>query len=94
MSILSPASQRLIVQFNQGERLEKLDLLAIEYPLTVEINGKEFVTLLCSPMDLEDLAAGFLFSEGLIDQLSDVVEIKFNETEGDHDRSRNRIRHR
>lgn len=49
------------------------DVVVREFPLTIIFNNQELVTLLCSPKDLNYLAVGFLFSEGLI---SSKVEIK------------------
>jgi FdhD protein len=37
-----------------------------EIPLTLEINGHELATLLCSPDHLDNLVTGFLFTSGLI----------------------------
>ena len=37
-----------------------------EIPLTVELNGQELATLLCSPGHLDNLVTGFLFTSGLI----------------------------
>jgi FdhD protein len=39
---------------------------AREFPLTIMLNGEQLVTVLCSPNDLEALAVGFLYSEGMI----------------------------
>lgn len=39
---------------------------AREFPLTIMLNGEQLVTVLCSPGDLEALALGFLYSEGMI----------------------------
>lgn len=44
-----------------------------EVPLTLEVNGKELATLLCSPSDLKNLAIGFLYTSGVITDPS-VVE--------------------
>lgn len=81
MAELSPAANRVILQVNQGERHEKADQLAVEFPLTLDLNGNEFVTLLCTPQEVEDLAVGFLYSEGLIDRIEDVACTKFSEAE-------------
>ena len=43
------------------------DAVTKELPLTIILNNQELVTLLCSPKDLEYLAIGYLFTEGLID---------------------------
>ena len=34
---------------------------------TIEVNGRSWVTLLCSPHDLDHLAVGFLFDAGVIE---------------------------
>ncbi|MEW6742212.1 MAG: formate dehydrogenase accessory sulfurtransferase FdhD [Planctomycetota bacterium] len=44
-----------------------------EVPLTIDVQGIETYTLLCTPGDNQALAAGFLLSEGVIDGLADVV---------------------
>ncbi len=43
-----------------------------EAPLTLFINGQEWVTLMCTPVDLEPLVLGFLAAEGIINCLDDV----------------------
>jgi FdhD protein len=46
-----------------------------ERPVCIFVNGKELATLLCTPSNLEDLAAGFAFSEGIIDGIDDIEEM-------------------
>jgi FdhD protein len=69
------------------------DVVAKESPLTIILNNREVVTLLCSPANLRYLAVGFLFSEGLlkskdeirktlVDDRRGVVRV---ETEGDEE---------
>ncbi len=48
------------------------DIVVKEYPFTIFINDVELITLLCSPTSLEYLTLGFIYSEGLIDSLSNV----------------------
>lgn len=50
-------------------------VVAREFFATIFLNNRELVTLLCSPDNLDSLAAGFLFSEGLIKARSDIEEI-------------------
>ncbi|MFC2040278.1 formate dehydrogenase accessory sulfurtransferase FdhD [Chloroflexota bacterium] len=52
--------------------------IAREFLLTVFLNGDEVATLLCSPADLNYLTAGFLFSEGLIDNREEMENIKID----------------
>ena len=52
------------------------DTVVTEFHLTIVLNNRELVTLLCSPAKLEFLAIGFLYSEGLInskDVIKDIV---------------------
>jgi FdhD protein len=65
-----------------GERLEKEDEIASEYPLTIRLDGKEFATLVCSPSDLTDLVVGFLASEGVIRRLEDIKALSIDEERG------------
>ena len=51
-----------IVRIRQGKREELKDSLIREVPLTINLNKKELVTLLCTPKDIEDLVRGFLFT--------------------------------
>ena len=61
-------------------RIEKA--VAREILLTIFLNGQELVTLLCSPKDLNYLAAGFLSSEGLIKSRDEIKKIEVDEWAG------------
>ncbi len=50
-------------------------LLAPESAVTLEVNGRDLVTLMCSPFDLEVLALGHLFSGGLIASMDEVLSL-------------------
>jgi len=58
------------------------DKVVAEHALTINLDKKELVTLLCSPEKLEYLALGFLFSEGLIKGKEDLKEIVLDENQG------------
>jgi FdhD protein len=47
-----------------------------ESVITLNVNGQALVRLMCTPTCLEDLAVGFLFNEGLIEGLGDVVVVE------------------
>ncbi len=64
------------MRVSEKGRSSALDSVVMELPLTVTLNNREVVTLLCSPTDLEYLAVGFLFSEGLIETKDDIKGIK------------------
>ncbi len=43
-----------------------------EVPVTIDVEGMETYTLLCTPTDIRAMAIGFLFSEGVIDRMDDI----------------------
>jgi FdhD protein len=50
-----------------------------EISLKIYINGMEYASLLCLNQLTEELALGFLYSEGVIDTIEDVAKIAYNE---------------
>ena len=58
------------------------DSLVSEFRLTIVLNNRELVTLLCSPAKLESLAVGFLDSEGLIASRDVLKEITLDDEGG------------
>ncbi len=74
--------QKKITRFRRGEQDEVTDLITVETPVTIYINGNELVTLLCTPEKLDLLALGFLRSEGMIAAIEDVESIRVREEEG------------
>jgi FdhD protein len=53
-----------------------------EIALSIYLDRKELVTLLCTPEKLNALIVGFLRSEGLIDRLEDIALMRVCEEEG------------
>lgn len=56
----------------EGRWEEQKLSLPEEMPLTLFVNGRELVTILCSPSGLNFLVIGYLFSEGLIKEVDDI----------------------
>ncbi|MCK6579543.1 MAG: formate dehydrogenase accessory sulfurtransferase FdhD [Anaerolineae bacterium] len=52
--------------------------IIVESLVTLYVNGLELATVMCSPLDLEALALGFLFNEGVIQSLDEVGLVKAN----------------
>jgi FdhD protein len=55
---------------------ERADLLAVEEPLEIRVDGDPLTVTMRTPGDDIDLAAGFLYTEGLLAGLDQVTEIK------------------
>jgi len=58
------------------------DMVTKELSLTIILNNRELVTLLCSPSNLKYLAVGFLFSEGLISGKDEIKKLTVDEERG------------
>lgn len=54
------------IHINSGKHFTRNDPIALEYPLTIYVNGNEFATIVCTPNHLRDLIIGFLAAEGII----------------------------
>jgi len=46
-----------------------------EFPVSLELNGERVVTLLCTPCDLTELAVGWLYCEGLIEGVDELLAV-------------------
>jgi FdhD protein len=52
------------------------DVLAVEEPLEIRIGGRPLTVTMRTPGDDIDLAAGFLFGEGIVRERDDIAEIR------------------
>lgn len=50
----------------------------VEAHVSIYVNGQELATLMCSPLEQEALALGFLYNEGVIESLADVGLVRRN----------------
>ena len=71
-----------IYRVNRDSKQAGEDIVVKELPLTILLNGRELVTLLCSPANLKYLAFGFLLSEGLLRGRNDIKSIIDDEQRG------------
>jgi len=71
-----------ILRFTEQGGSETEDIVTKETSLTIILNDRELVTLLCSPTDLEYLAIGFLFSEGLLNSKDEIKKIIADDQKG------------
>jgi FdhD protein len=72
----STARRRILRVPVSGAADYRADLLAVEEPLEIRVDGEPLTVTMRTPGDDIDLAAGFLFTEGLLTRLGDVREIR------------------
>ena len=65
-----------------GSRVEGvIDEVASELPVKLLLNKEQLVTLLCTPAELKELAVGFLLSEGLLRDISEIKKLEVIEAD-------------
>jgi len=48
----------------------------VETPVSLTVNGAVWLSFMCTPVDLEAMAVGFLYNEGVIEKMADVADIR------------------
>ncbi|MEM2886782.1 MAG: formate dehydrogenase accessory sulfurtransferase FdhD [Candidatus Bathyarchaeia archaeon] len=70
-----------ILRFNQTKMdFEVLkDVIAVEAIINLYINNNLCVTFHCLPLQIKELIIGYLLTNGIIDDIRDILEIRFSE---------------
>jgi FdhD protein len=76
------ASAEVRVYDRSGIRSEQPQWVIREKPVTLYLNGREVVTLLCAGHHLDELAAGFFYSEGFISRPAEILRMDIDEEAG------------
>ena len=64
------------LRWHSGKTTERAEQLAVEEPLEIRLAGRRFTLTMRTPGHDEELAAGFLFAEGFINDASELGEIR------------------
>jgi len=64
------------IQIEQDHWTKQGAQIIVETPVSLTVNGEVWLTFMCTPVDLEALALGFLFNEGLIKSIQDVASVR------------------
>lgn len=99
------ATRRLDRVAASGDATRQDRAVAIEAPVAIEINGLGYAVLMATPVDLDDLAYGFVLAERLVDAPGDVIDVaahpvaagtllRVTLTPDRHHRVADRVRHR
>lgn len=74
---MKPAREKYIYQnVISGKSISGLIDVISETPLSITVNGKVWLTFMCTPLDLEALAVGFLYNEGIINSAEEIASVR------------------
>ena len=48
----------------------------VETPVSLTVNGEVWLTFMCTPVNLEAMAVGFLYNEGIIENMDEVEDVR------------------
>ncbi len=74
--------RRKIVRVTDGCTEAREDWVSREQPVTIQVNGEQYITLLATAENLKELAVGFAFNEGLISSADDIAGVRVAEDHG------------
>jgi FdhD protein len=67
------------IQYEQFEFQKRKSFdaeIIVEAPVSLTVNGEVWLTFMCTPVNLEALAVGFLHNEGIIEKMDEVVDVR------------------
>ena len=50
--------------------------IIVESSVSLSVNGEVWLAFMCTPTDLEAMAVGFLFNEGLVDSIDEIADVR------------------
>src|SRR3954466_15294639 len=76
ISIMQTATVPRIVRYRDGQVMDVDDDLAREEPLEIRVRGRAVSITMRTPGHDEELAAGFLLTEGIVRRRPDVLRVE------------------
>jgi FdhD protein len=73
---------RTFLQLRGGRVDEVKGDVVREQPLTIYVNDERFVTLLCSPFNLDALVLGYLWMEKVVEGMDEIASCQVSEVDG------------
>jgi FdhD protein len=61
-------------EFHKWEALDAETI--VEAPVSLTVNGQVWLTFMCTPVDLEAMAVGFLYNEGILESFEEVEDVR------------------
>src|SRR4051794_24661331 len=65
-----------MIRWDDGETQRISDELSVEEPLEIRVRGRAISVTMRTPGHDEELAAGFLLSEGIVHSVGDVLKVE------------------
>ena len=66
------------LRIDTNQRESRKDFITIEEPLHIIVNKEHYVTIISTPIMKRELVLGYLITEGIIKNLSELMEIKID----------------
>ena len=80
-----PSQSIRYIQY-QGSKSSAIDAgVIVETPVSLTVNGKNWLTFMCTPIMLEEMAIGFLYNEGIISTMEEIEDVRICEHEDNID---------
>jgi len=73
---ITPGKRIATIHYDASEWSNDLADVIEEKSVSLLVNNMQWLTFMCTPTNLEELAVGFLFNEGIIQELSEVASVK------------------
>src|SRR5574341_983353 len=61
-------------EFNKWESYDVETI--VEAPVSLTVNGEVWLTFMCTPVELEAMAVGFLYNEGVLQKMQEVEDVR------------------
>ncbi len=72
-----PGYQVVSYRDYRGDRWENVQSAVVkEMAVSLTVNGEPWLSLMCTPVDLDALAVGFLFNEGVIQSIDEIASVR------------------
>ncbi len=72
-------------QVENSEWYAKDSAIISETPVSLTVNGEVWLTFMCTPVDIEAMAIGFLFNEGLVQTAEEIAHVRLCPTQDNVD---------
>jgi len=76
---MKPLHETFIIRTSGTDIDETTDQVASEIGFSLNVNGRQIVTLLCTPAELDAMAIGFLLSEGILKDHESLLDAQVDE---------------